>query len=212
MLARLPISTRRSISALAPAPTPITASRPRIASASGRRGRWARRPARGSRRTGPRSAKPSGAIARTPSAAICSRACSLRTVAVTRAPAITPSWTAAMPTPPAAPWTSRRSPSDQARLGEQRVVGGGEDLGHAAGRGPVELVRAPASRSTRARPRARPGPPPATTAITRSPGSKRPTPRPHVDHLAGQLEARDVRRRARAAPGSGRRAGACRRR
>ena len=28
-------------------------------------------------------------------------ACSLRTVAVTRAPAIVPSWTAAMPTPPA---------------------------------------------------------------------------------------------------------------
>ena len=39
----------------------------------------------------PRSS--SGAIACTPSAAICSRACSLRTVAVTRAPAIAPSWT-----------------------------------------------------------------------------------------------------------------------
>ena len=38
-------------------------------------------------------------------------ACSSRTVAVTRAPAIAPSWTAAMPTPPAAPWTSSRSPT-----------------------------------------------------------------------------------------------------
>ena len=40
-------------------------------------------------------------------------------------------------------------------------------------------------------------PPPATTAITRSPGSKRVTPRPTLDHLARQLEARDVLRRAR---------------
>ena len=33
-----------------------------------------------------------------------------RTVAVTRAPADAPSWTAAVPTPPAAPWTRSRSP------------------------------------------------------------------------------------------------------
>ena len=34
-----------------------------------------------------------------------------------------------MPTPPAAPWTSSRSPTVRPRLGEERVVGGGEDLG-----------------------------------------------------------------------------------
>ena len=37
-------------------------------------------------------------------------------------------------------------------------------------------------------------PPPATIAITRSPTSKRRTPGPHVDDLAGQLEAGDVLR------------------
>ncbi len=59
---------------------------------------------------GPCSSKPSGSSALTSSAEICSRACSSRTVAVTRAPAIVPSCTAAMPTPPAAPCTRSRSP------------------------------------------------------------------------------------------------------
>ena len=40
-------------------------------------------------------------------------------------------------------------------------------------------------------------PPPATIAITRSPGSKRRRRRPQVDDLAGELEAGDVLRRAR---------------
>ena len=62
-----------------------------------------------------------------------------------------------MPTPPAAPWTSSRSPTAQAGLGEERVVGGGEDLGDAARGVPVELLRAPASPCARGRPRARPG-------------------------------------------------------
>jgi hypothetical protein len=51
------------------------------------------------------------AIAWQLSAATRSRLASWRTVAVTRTPAMTPSWTAAMPTPPAAPWTSSRSPA-----------------------------------------------------------------------------------------------------
>ena len=59
---------------------------------------------------GPCSAKSSGAIASAPSSATCSRSCSSRTVAVTRAPAAAPSWIAAVPTPPAPPCTSRRSP------------------------------------------------------------------------------------------------------
>ena len=44
-------------------------------------------------------------------------------------------------------------------------------------------------------------PPPPTTAITRSPSAKRVAPGPSADHLAGQLEPRDVRRARRAAPG-----------
>src|SRR4051794_26168069 len=96
-----------------------------------------------------------------PSAAMCPRDCSLRTVAVTRAPTITPSCTAAIPTPPAAPRPPPPPPPrrggaapppprravdqqplahGQPRLGEERVVGGGEDLGHAAGGRPVELL------------------------------------------------------------------------
>ena len=66
----------------------------------------------------------------------------------------------------------------QPGLGEERVVGGREDLGHAAGGVPVELrgigiaVRSWTTASSA-------WPPPATIDITRSPGSKRCTPGPH---------------------------------
>ena len=53
-------------------------------------------------------------------------------MAVTRAPAAAASCTAAMPTPPAAPWMQTRSPSAEAALREEGVVGGGERLGEAA--------------------------------------------------------------------------------
>ena len=112
MRARLNISLRRSSSICAPAPTPITTIRPRSASASRLAGQFGAPTSSRITSNGPASPNSSGAIALTPSAAISSRQCSSRTVAVTRAPAIVASCTAAVPTPPAAPWTSSRSPTD----------------------------------------------------------------------------------------------------
>ena len=89
---------------------------------------------------GPASANPSGAITLTPRAPTCSRQRSLRTVAVTRAPAIVPSCTAAVPTPPARAVDEQPLAGRQPGLGEERVVGGGEDLRHPAGRDPVEVL------------------------------------------------------------------------
>ena len=126
---------------------------------------------------------------------MCPRAAASRTVAVTRAPAIVASWTAAMPTPPAAPCTSTRSPTVEPGLGEERVVGGRERLGDAARRGPVELVRdrhrgalvhhGELRLATAADDRHH-----AVTGLEALDGA------PGGDHLAGQLETRDVGRQA----------------
>ena len=105
-----------------------------------------------------------------------------------------------MPTPPAAPCTSSRSPEPQPGLREERVVRGREDLGEAAGRGPVERV-GDGHRLALVHDASSACPPPPTIAITRSPSAKRSAPGPRADDLAGQLQAGDVRRRARAAPG-----------
>ena len=127
---------------------------------------------------------------------MCSRAAGSRTVAVTRAPAIVPSCTAAVPTPPAAPCTSSALADHQPGLREERVVGRGEDLGHAARGGPVELLghrhRRPLvhDRQLRLAAAADHG----HDAVARL-EALRPAPDRH--HLAGQLEARDVGRRAR---------------
>ena len=111
MRARLPISASRFSSALAPAETPITQIRPPVASAfrfSAQVGRahqledHVERAVLGEALGRDRP--------RRPSAATCSRSSSRRTVAVTRAPAARASWIAAVPTPPAPPCTSRRSP------------------------------------------------------------------------------------------------------
>ncbi len=59
---------------------------------------------------GPCSANPAGATAVAPRAATPARDASWRTVATTWAPAATASSTAAVPTPPAAPWMHTRSP------------------------------------------------------------------------------------------------------
>ena len=59
---------------------------------------------------GPCSSKPSGAITVAPKRSTPARSSSRRTVATTRAPAARPSWMAAVPTPPAPPCTSSRSP------------------------------------------------------------------------------------------------------
>ena len=48
---------------------------------------------------------------------------------------------AAVPTPPAPPWTSRCSPGRSCALREDGVVGGGEDLGQPTGLRPAESVR-----------------------------------------------------------------------
>ena len=110
MRARLPISASRLSSPLAPPPTPITAIRPPVASASRLAGRLGAPTSSSTTSNGPCSTKSSGATASAPSAATSSRSSSRRTVAVTRAPAARPSWIAAVPTPPAPPCTSRRSP------------------------------------------------------------------------------------------------------
>ena len=214
MRPRLPISASRLSSALAPLPpTPITAMRPPVASALRLPARLGAPTSSSTTSKGPcvlealRSDRPSR---RAPPPA--ARSSSLRTVAVTRAPAARPSCTAAVPTPPAAPCTqqplARRSPA-WVKSASWAVV---KTSGKPPACGQSSAVRAPASRRARARAPARPGRrrrrPPSPGRPPRS-GS---APGPSADHLAGQLHAGDVRRRA------GRRrvarpcAGACRRR
>ncbi len=87
MRARLPISASRFSSPLAPAATPITVIRPPVASACRFSARFGAPTSSRITSNGPCSEKPSGAITSAPSAATRSRSASLRTVAVTRAPA-----------------------------------------------------------------------------------------------------------------------------
>ncbi len=101
----------------------------------------------------------------------------LRTVAVTRAPAIWPSWTAAMPTPPAPPWTSRRSPArrpacvKRASCAVVKTSGTAPAASQSSSSGTGMAVRSWTTASSA-------WPPPATIDITRSPTSKRWTPEP----------------------------------
>ena len=179
MRPRLPISLRRSNSVVAPAPTPMMQIRPPIASASRFSDRFGAPTSSRITSYSPCSTKASGSIAFTPSAAIWSRACWLRTVAVTRAPAITPSWTAAMPTPPAAPCTSNRSPTvrpawvKSASWAVVKTSGTPPAAVQSSSSGTGIAVRSWTTASSA-------WPPPATIAITRSPGSKRPARRPQV--------------------------------
>ncbi len=126
---------------------------------------------------GPAPANSSGPMALTPSAATCSRQCSSRTVAVTRAPAIVPSCTAAIPTPPAAPWTSSRSPTissawvKSASWAVKKTSGVPPAATQSSSSGTGIATRSLTTASSAC-------PPPATIDITRSPGSKRSTPSP----------------------------------
>ena len=126
-----------------------------------------------------------------PSAATASCRAWSRTVAVTVAPACVASCTPAVPTPPAAPLTSTRSPICELGLAEEGVVGGGEDLGKAAGLGPGQAVghgqrvRLVHQGQGCLRPAADHG----HDAIAG--GEERHLP-PHRRHLAGELHARDV--------------------
>jgi hypothetical protein len=89
---------------------------------------------------GARAGEALGAMACAPRAVMASRAFSSRTVAVTRAPAMVPSWTAAVPTPAGRAVDQQALPRVQARLAEEGVVGGGEDLRKPAGGLPLDLV------------------------------------------------------------------------
>ena len=101
-----------------------------------------------------------------------------------------------MPTPPAAPWTSSRSPTvspacvKSASWAVVKTSGTPPAAVQSSSSGIGIAVRSCTTANSA-------WPPPATIAITRSPGSKRPTRRPHATTSPGQLEARDVGRRAR---------------
>ena len=149
MRARLPISASRFSSPLAPAETPITAIRPPVASAVEVLGEVRRADeledhveravlgeALGRDHLGAERGHP-----------LAQRL--VRTVAVTRAPAARPSWIAAVPTPPAPPCTSSRSPERSSACTKTRVVRGREDLGQPARRPPSRAARAPASAGAR---------------------------------------------------------------
>ena len=118
---------------------------------------------------------------------------SLRTVVTTRAPARAASCTPATPTPPAPPCTSTRSPIVSPHWVNERVVGGGEHLGEPAGL--AHDSRSGTGSASRSCTTARSAcPPPATTAITRSPGRNRTALDPRGEHHPGELQAGDVRR------------------
>ena len=116
-------------------------------------------------------------------------------MAVTWAPALRPSWTAAVPTPPAAPWTSRRSPArrpDCVKTASWAVVKTSgtppacvpvQAVGHGHGLALVDgrELGLPAAADDRHDP----------VADREALGA-----RPEGGDLAGQLEPRDVRVRA----------------
>ena len=104
------------------------------------------------------------------------------------------SCTAAMPTPPAAPWTQQPLAHLQAALGEQRVVRGREDLGKATRLVPRDTRRAPGSGGAGGRSPARPAHRPPATAITRSPSAKRLGPGPRPTTSPASLQPGDVSR------------------
>ena len=177
--ARLPISASRLSSAFAPAPTPITAIRPRVARAlEVAPGGSARPPARGSRRTAraPRSA--SGATAVAPSSSTSAR----RSSSPHRGRPPTPRRRGrAAPRPcrrrPPPPCTSSRSPgrsSAWVKSASWAVVntsGTPPAAGQSSASGTGIAARSCTTESSA-------WPPPPTTAITRSPSSKRMRPVP----------------------------------
>ena len=131
-----------------PAPTPITEMRPPVASASMSSGRFG--PPTSSRIDVERAVGGEALRWDRPHAGeqrLDARP--LRLVAHRGddgAPASAPRSTAAVPTPPAAPWTSSRSPMANPACVNRRVVGGGDVLGHRAGLLPRHRGRQRASR------------------------------------------------------------------
>ena len=131
-------------------------------------------------------------------------------MAVTRAPDARAIWIAGRADTAGAAVHEQALAGPQAGLGEDRVVGGGEDLGRAAGGGPVQRVGhrhelalvhdgqlglpAPADD-------AHDPVPEAQSACAAG---------PQAEHLSGQLEAGDVGRALRAGPDTGPGAASCR--
>ena len=113
--ARLVIRSRSTIVASSPGFAATSTSRPLRASASMLPAMCG--PPTSSRITSAppsslmRAKASSAPIASAPSAATAARCCSLRTLATTRAPSTRAIWTAAVPTPPLAPFTSTVSPA-----------------------------------------------------------------------------------------------------
>ena len=100
-----------------------------------------------------------------------------------------------MPTPPAAPWTSSRSPTVSPACVKSASWAVVNDLGDAAGRGPVELL-GHRHRGALVHDRELGLAAAADDGHDAVATSKRRR-RRRRDDLAGQLQARDVRRRAR---------------
>src|SRR4051812_11806486 len=204
--------SRRFSSPFAPAPMPITTIRPFVATALRFAPRFGAPTSSRMTSNGPCSSKPSGSSTScAPSAVTDSRASARRTVAVTCAPALAPSCTAAVPTPPAAPaprprgggpppppgpGPGRAPPLRGRGRGKARVGGGGK------ARGPPPRLAPVDPRGDRHRlslvARRELGLPAAADdrhdAVARGeavrPGAAR-------DDLAGELEAGDVLGRAR---------------
>ena len=211
MRPRLPISLRRSISVLAPAPTPMTQIRPPIASASRFSARFgaptssritSNSPSLGEALGRDRvHAERGDLLARVRVADGRGHARARHHAELHRGHA-----DAARRAVDEQPLADR-----QARLGEERVVGGGEDLRDAARGGPVELVRdrhrGALVHDRELRLAAAGDDRHHAVAGLEAAGAA-----PAGDDLAGELQARDVGRDARAAPGSVRRAASCRRR
>ena len=156
----------------------------------------ARRRARGSRRTGrarrsPRARSPRRR-ARRPARA---RPRCARSRSPARRPRA-PSWIAAVPTPPAAPWTSSRSPGRSPAWVKSASCAVVNTSGTPPAAAQSRLLGHRHQRSRSCTTASSACPPPPT--IAHHPVAHREAlgARARADHLAGQLEARDVRRRA----------------
>ena len=197
MRARLPISASRLISAFAPAPTPITLMRPPVGQrVAGSRAGWARRRARGSRRTGRARRSPRARSPRRPSAPTGSRSSVAATVAVTRG-AGRARRAGSRPCrprrPPRAPAGARRRRSaacvKSASWAVVKTSGSPPAAAQSSDSGTGISTRSWTTTSSA-------WAPPPTIAITRSPAAKRSAPGPERDDLARELHAGDVRRGA----------------
>ena len=208
---RLHISFARFSSPFAPAPIPITTMRPLVASASRFASRLGAPTSSRITSNGPCCSKPSGSIAVAPSAATSSRLSGLRTVAVTRAPTLLPSWIAAVPTPPAPPCTSSRSPAcrpacvKSASCAVVKTSGNPPAAGQSSWSGTGISTRSWTTASSAC-------PPPPTIAITRSPVWKRVAPGTVGERPRPPARGRGCPAASPAAPGSARASASCRRR